>query len=250
MMSKVYSKISIIVFIAVVFSACKTFYPVQNSATLVKANNLIQADTAILHYYQPYKDSLDKIMKIPLAELEEDLTKKLPESTLGNLMADILKVKTAEYTKDIIDVAIMNYGGIRVQSLTKGALNVEDAFLIMPFDNYIVEQVLTGQQLSDFCDLIAAKNGWPIAGFSFEIKDNKATNILINNQPIVLTKKYNVALNDYVASGGDGMALLKEIPQKQTGILLRDAIIEYWQAQTKLGNKISAKIENRITYAK
>jgi hypothetical protein len=27
----------------------------------------------------------------------------------------------------------------------------------MPFDNYMVEQVLTGQQLSDFCDSMAMK---------------------------------------------------------------------------------------------
>lgn len=250
MMSKIYSKISILIYIVVFFSACKTFYPIQNTAALIKANDTFQAYTEIQHYYQPYKDSLDKIMKIPLAELEEDLIKKLPESTLGNLMADILKVKAAEYTNDNIDVAILNYGGIRVQSLTKGTLNVEHAYLIMPFDNYIVEQTLTGQQLSDFCDFIVSKNGWPIAGFSFEIKENKATNILINNQPLVLSKNYNVALNDYVANGGDGFSILKTIPQKQTGILFREAIIEYWKAQTKLGNKISAKIENRISYAK
>ena len=45
------------------------------------------------------------------------------------------------------------------------------------------------------------------------------------------------------------MAMLKNIPQIQTGKLFRDAIIEYWKAETESGKKISATLENRISYA-
>jgi 2',3'-cyclic-nucleotide 2'-phosphodiesterase (5'-nucleotidase family) len=250
MMSRIYSKSICIIYLVVLITACKTYFPIHENASLVKANKSIQADTIIRLYYQPYKDSLDKIMKVQVGELEEDLTKKQPESTLGNLMADILKLKTQEYTGDHIDIAILNFGGIRASSLTKGKLNVEHAYVLMPFDNYVVEQILTGQQINDFCDSIAMKNGWPISGISFQIKDKKAVNILINNETLNLTKKYTVAINDYLANGGDGMTFLKSIPQKQTGKLFRDAIIEYWQSQTSLAKKISAQLENRITYAK
>lgn len=249
-MSKIYSDIKIgIVATVIFFTACKVIYPTKHSATLIKLNKEIASDSSTFIYYKPYKDSLDKIMKVPLVELAEDLTKKMPESTLGNFMVDMLKIKTEEYSKDKIDVAILNYGGIRVPSLTKGTLNVEHAYLLMPFDNYLVEQTLTGQQLADFCDSIAAKNGWPVSGISFQIKNKKAQQILVNNEPLVLTKKYNIAVNDYLANGGDGIAFLKNIPQKQTGKLFRDAIIEYWKEQAKSGKKVSAKIENRITNA-
>jgi len=249
MMSKVYFKRILVFFAVFFFTACKSYVPSYESASLIKANRSAKADSSIKIFYKPYKDSLDKIMKITLAELEEDLTKKLPESNLGNLMVDILKAKTQQYTNNVIDVAILNYGGIRVPSLTKGMLNIEHAYLLMPFDNYLVEQMMTGQQISDFCDSIATKKGWPISGISFKIKQNKSFDILINNEPVDLTKKYSVALIDYVANGGDGMTFLKSIPQKQTGVLFRDAIIEYWQDQTKAGKKISSKIENRISYA-
>ncbi len=248
-MSRHYSKINFCFLAVVLMTACKVYRPAQEKSSLIKVNTSFQGDAAVKIYYKPYKDSLDKIMKVPVAELEEDLSKKLPESTLGNLMADMLKVKAAEYTKDAIDVAILNYGGIRVPSLTKGTLKVEDAYFLMPFDNYIVEQVLTGQQLSDFCDSMAMKKGWPVSGISFQIKKDKAVNILVNKLPLDLSKKYNVALNDYLANGGDGMTFLKTIPQIQTGRLFRDAILEYWSAQTKAGKKISAKLENRISYA-
>jgi 2',3'-cyclic-nucleotide 2'-phosphodiesterase (5'-nucleotidase family) len=249
-MLKIYSKILAISFLIINFTACKTYYPIREEASLIKANNTLIADTTILSFYKPYKDSLDKVMKIKVAELDTDLSKSQPESTLGNLMADILKTKTAIYTRDKIDAAILNYGGIRMSSLTKGALNIEHAYMLMPFDNYIVEQVLTGQQLQDVCDSIAIKNGWPVAGISFQIKEKKAINILVNNIPINLGQKYSIAISDYLANGGDGLTFLKQIPQKQTGKLFRDAIIEYWQEQTKLGNKISSAIENRISYAK
>lgn len=233
----------------VALTACKVYYPAQETASLVKVHAPVAADTVILGYYKPYKDSLDKIMKVPLAELENDLTKKMPESSLGNLMADMLKVKAAEYTKENIDIAILNYGGIRVPSLSKGVLRVENAYFLMPFDNYVVVQTLTGQQVSDFCDSIAEKNGWPVSGISFRISKGKAIDIKVNNVPVDVKKNYQVALNDYLANGGDGMAFLKKIPQQQTGKLFRDAIIEYWSEQTKAGKKISSAIENRITYA-
>ena len=249
MTSKLYSKNRLLFYCVVFLTACKSYYPATESSSLIKVNKSYGADSSIKTYYKPYKDSLDKIMKIPLVELQEDLVKKLPESTLGNLMVDMLKEKTAEYTNDKIDVGIMNFGGIRSSSLTKGMLNVEHAYLLMPFDNYLVEQTLTGQQLKDFCDSIALKKGWPISGMSFQMKNDKAINILINKEPLNLSKTYKVALIDYVANGGEGMAFLKTIPQKQTGILFRDAIIEYWKDQAKEGKKISAKLENRITYA-
>ncbi|HRH57451.1 MAG TPA: 5'-nucleotidase C-terminal domain-containing protein [Chitinophagales bacterium] len=248
-MSKIYFKITYLLLAVFLITACKTYYPVSQQQALIKVNNSVKEDASVKTYYKPYKDSLDKIMKVPLAVLAEDLTKKQPESTLGNLMADMLKVKTEEYYGQKIDIAVLNYGGIRVPSLTKGTLMIEHAYLLMPFDNYLTVQILSGQQLNDFCDSIAMKNGWPVSGISFQIKNGKAINILVNKEPIDLSKKYHLATNDYLSNGGDGMAMLKNIPQIQTGKLFRDAIIEYWKAETKSGKKISATLENRISYA-
>jgi 2',3'-cyclic-nucleotide 2'-phosphodiesterase (5'-nucleotidase family) len=250
MTSKICFKYLLLSLLAVFVTSCKIYYPSQETAYIIKANNAFKADTSVILFYKPYKDSLDKIMKVRVAEISEDLTKKLPESSLGNMMADILKIKAEEYTGNKIDAAILNYGGIRIPSLTKGNLMIEHAYFLMPFDNYIVEQVLTGQQLSDFCDSIAVKKGWPVAGISFQIQENKAVNIQVNNEPISINKKYNIALSDYLANGGDGMTFLKSVPQIQTGKLYRNAIIEYWQQQAKLGKMITSKIENRISYAK
>lgn len=249
MMSKICSdKVSIIILVFLLTS-CRSFTPVRHESLQIKLNSTQATDSTVLRYYLPYKDSLDKLLKFPVAELENDLSKKQPESSLGNLMADIMKIKTEQYSERKIDVGIVNFGGIRVGALKKGVLHIEDAYFIMPFDNYLVVQELSGQQLKDLCDSIAIKNGWPVSGISFQIKNNKAINIMVDNQPLDNQKTYTIALSDYVANGGDGMTLLKSIPQVQTGKLYRDAILEYWSEQSKSGKKISSAIENRITYA-
>ncbi len=248
MMLRVYSNFFFLL-LCVLISSCKSFYPTQFSSAVVKVNKTYTPDSSILAFYHPYKDSIDKIVSIPIVVLETDLTKQLPESSLGNFMVDILRVKATEYTGDTIDVAILNYGGIRIPSLSKGMLTIQDAYLLMPFENYIVEQVLTGQQISDFCDSIAMKKGWPISGMSFRIKNGEAIDIKINNEPLEISRKYKVALNDYIANGGDGMTFLKAIPQKQTGVLFREAIIQYWKDQALLHLGVTAKTENRISYA-
>jgi 2',3'-cyclic-nucleotide 2'-phosphodiesterase (5'-nucleotidase family) len=149
-MLKTYSKITLLFSVVLYATACKTYYPISYQSSLEKVTQSVQSDTSIKAYYLPFKDSLDKIMKIPIAELKEDIVKKMPESTLGNLMADILKIKTQAYLNTPIDFSVLNYGGIRMGSLTKGTLNIEHAYLLMPFDNYLVAQNLTGQQVQFF----------------------------------------------------------------------------------------------------
>ena len=245
-MLKHYSKLLIVVGTGILLS-CKSLYPTTETAQLYKIKE-IAFDSSIVHYYKPYKDSLDKIMELPLAELEEDLSKNLPESTLGNMMADILRTKTEQYTGKKMDIGILNYGGIRISSLSKGTLKVIHAYNLMPFDNYLVTQELTGQQVQDFCDSIAQKKGWPVSGISFKIKNGRATDIAVQGVALDLNIKYQVALSDYLAGGGDDMAFLKKIPNQNTGKLFRDAIIEYWKEQQAEGKKIDAHLENRIIY--
>ena len=58
-----------------------------------------------------------------------------------------------------------------------------------------------------------------------------------------------VANSGYIANGGDELEYLKNIPQENRGYLFRDAIIDYIRDQIKQGKKISATLQNRISYA-
>jgi 2',3'-cyclic-nucleotide 2'-phosphodiesterase (5'-nucleotidase family) len=93
------------------------------------------------------------------------------------------------------------------------------------------------------------RGGWPLAGLTMEIKDKKAVNVMIGNEPINNQKTYTIAMSDYVASGGDHVDMLKDVPQQSMNYTLRDAIFDYikdLQAQSK---QITVSEDNRIKYA-
>ena len=64
------------------------------------------------------------------------LTKKLPESGLGNLIADAMKEMAQKKYATKVDAAFVNYGGIR-SYIPKGEITIGKIFEIMPFDNLI-----------------------------------------------------------------------------------------------------------------
>lgn len=235
----------IYIIIIILFSACKSYQIVETNNTKINISNAT-IDSSIYYIYKPFKDSLDKIMYQNIAMLNDDLYKKQPNSNLGNLMADILFEETKKANNQDIDFAILNYGGIRVPSLAKGNIKILDAYNLMPFENYIGYLELNAMQVQALADSICNKGGWPISHITFTMKSKKATNIYINQIPLNQNKTYKIAIIDYIANGGDGMTFLKSVPYYNTGILFRDAIINYFKAQHQA---INANEEVRIKYA-
>lgn len=245
-MSKNYFKYFSIFFLLVVSTSCKQLQIAQSTNTKINIKS-IDVDSNIYYIYKQYKDTLDKIMFKNIAVLEDDIFKQQPNSTLGNFMVDILQETTIKNSNQSIDFSILNYGGIRVPSLSKGNITISDIYNIMPFDNYIGYIKLDAYQIQSMLDSVCYKGGWPVSHITFTCKQNKAQDIIINNKNLDANKVYNVAIIDYIANGGDGMSMLKTIPYNNSGILFRDAIIEYLK---NLNKSIKANNENRILYAK
>ncbi|MCB0513326.1 MAG: 5'-nucleotidase C-terminal domain-containing protein [Bacteroidetes bacterium] len=244
-MSKIYFKYGLICFVIFTVS-CKQYQISTKHYDNIQINN-ITLDSSIYNLYKPYKDSLDKIMLMPIATLSDNISKQQPSSTLGNLIADILYIETQKLSKDTIDFAITNYGGIRINTLPKGTLKILDAFNIMPFENTIGVLSINDKEVQMLCDVMAQKGGWPISSqINFKIKDGNAIDILINQKPLQENKIYKVAIIDYLVSGGDNMSFLKDKPYTNFNILFRDAIIEYLK-NTK--EPIIPPNQKRIMYA-
>jgi 2',3'-cyclic-nucleotide 2'-phosphodiesterase (5'-nucleotidase family) len=230
--------------------SCKTPY---QSSTIVYNNYRISAqqqkDSSLNSLLKPYTDSVNKNMNDVIGHVETTLEKALPESTLGNFMADaMLKEATRKFNKPV-DAAFVNYGGVRLQQIIAGPITRSKIYELMPFDNLIVLQILTGSQLQQFLNNIAARGGWPCAGVHFVINNNKATNVVISNKPLDMNANYTIANSDYVANGGDESNLLKTIPQQNINYLMRDALLDYVIAFQHAGKKINVQLQNRITNA-
>jgi 2',3'-cyclic-nucleotide 2'-phosphodiesterase (5'-nucleotidase family) len=113
----------------------------------------------------------------------------------------------------------------------------------------LVLQKVDGKLLKVFLDFIAERGGWPLAGVTMEIKDKKAVNVIVGNATLDNQKIYTIAMSDYVASGGDHVDMLKDVPQQSIGYTLRDAIFDYIKDLQAQGKQITAKEDNRIKYA-
>ncbi len=227
--------------------SCSPYYRATNAATKdYRITSGLVQDSNLLRLIKPYSDSVNNSMSTVVGVASMELEKKLPESTLGNFFADAELFMAKEKFGIPVDAALINYGGLRLSQLPAGPVTRGKIFEIMPFDNVLVVQQLKGTVLQQLLDIVAAKGGWPVSGISMKIYNNKAVDIYINGKPLNKSQTYTVAYSDFIANGGDDAFMLKNIPQKNIGYLLRDAFIDYITLLTKNDKTISATIEYRI----
>lgn len=245
-----YRRNSIFLGLFIALSSCSTFYqPTSLQHTQYKIDASIRSDSSVAGMLQPYASNINTTMNKVIGTSADTYTNKRPESEIGNFLADCYREMGEKKFARKIDAAFMNAGGIR-SYLSKGNITVGKIFEIMPFDNILIVQELKGTVLQQYLDVMAADGGWPVSkGVTLKIKNKKAVNILINGKPLDLNAVYTIAHSDYVANGGSDCSMLKPIPQINLGYLMRDAILEYVDSQTKTGKTIQPVIENRVTNA-
>lgn len=195
----------------------------------------------------PYKEQVSKEMEIVIGVLPSDISKKRPNSLMGNWFADILHDVAETETNEKVDFAIQNYGGLRIPFLSKGPITKGNIFELMPFDNKLIILNLTGNQVKTLCDMMAEKGGWPMSrGIEYTINEDKADMIKINGELISENETYSLALPDYVANGGGGGKFLIDIPQNDTGFFIRDIVIKHLEKLQKEGKDITIDSSKRI----
>lgn len=230
--------------------ACSTTY--QSQSLQYKSYRITQSlpkDSAQLQFLQPYTDQVNKTMNDVVGIADISLEKKQPECTLGNFMADAFLVMARTKYNTTVDAAFVNFGGIRLTQLPAGPVTTGKIFELMPFDNLLILQKLKGSVLQKLLDLMAAKGGWPVAGLTMQISNNKAVNVKIGGHPLDPEAIYTIANSDFVANGGDNADMLRGVPQITNGYLMRDALFDYIRLLKSQGKNISANLENRVSNA-
>lgn len=242
--------ISLFLLLTGLLTACRSSYvPSQAQYSNQRISKELATDSALYYVVRSYGDSVEKSMGAVIGTLQQTLEKDQPEGTLGNFMADAYLTMGSMQFEKPIDAAFVNYGGIRLQQLPAGPLTMGKIFELMPFDNVLVLQQLSGLQLQSFLDLVAARGGWPVAGMRFAIKDKKAIEVSIKGKPLQKDATYWILNSDFVASGGDNADMLKSLPQLSTGYLARKALIDYVALQVRRQGHVGASLEKRVVYA-
>jgi len=217
---------------------------IDTSSEYIKSEKVYD-DKDIADMIAPYKERLDAEMNTVIGSTARELAIAKPESTLGNWLADLIHKKSEDYYESEIDFALVNYGGIRIPSLSVGDITRGKIFELMPFDNMLMVLEIDGATVRQIFGVMATNGGWPISQqVSYVIENELPVDILINNEALDNKKIYKVALSDYLANGGDNLFFLKDKKRRNLGVLFRDAMFEYIVEQN--GEAMSATVEGRV----
>ncbi len=179
------------------------------------------------------------------------------ENPLANLFADAF----LEFGKPFgAQIGLANSGAVW-GALNAGKITLTDLYRIQPFTNWLIVMDLKGDQL-----LAALENGVSqvgevatqgagrflhVAGMTYAYdlskpKGSRISDVLIDGKPLDAQAKYTVAVNDFMANGGDDFTMLRQGANIfNTGISITDLLQQYIQ----IHSPISAPTVGRIKVA-
>jgi len=233
-----------------IFTSCQTvkWQVVDSKSVAIPINNSTEntADVNMKKFIQPFKEQLEKEMNVVIGYTDKDMKVRAPESLMSNFSADVYLNVAQDKIQEHVDFSIVNIKGLRAP-IPAGNITVSQIFELMPFENELVLLWIKGEELINLFDFFASIGGEGVAGMKMGIQNGKAVDVLIGGKPLVKDKVYIVATNDYLSEGNDGMIQLKNsIKRLNTGVKVRDMLIDYIQNETKQGKSISSELDGRI----
>ncbi|MBO6244618.1 MAG: bifunctional metallophosphatase/5'-nucleotidase, partial [Clostridia bacterium] len=184
---------------------------------------------------------------------------RFEENMLCDLVADSMK----HYGNS--DVAILNAGSIR-NDLLKGDITYENILDVLPFSNKIIVLEIKGAEILNILEFgmrtlpgISSRFS-QVSGIKFKVDDSIPSPVVVNdiesfvkvegerrvydvyigNEKLDENKLYNLSVNDYMAEGGDGYAMLSKYEvTDDTTIMMSDACKDY--TEIVLNGKIPDK---------
>lgn len=207
-------------------------------------------DAEAVAFLAPYKERIDSLMSPVVGHTARTLEAKRPESTLSNLLADIL-VWGANLYGEKVSFAVYNMGGIRA-SFPQGAINVGHVVDVAPFENKICFLTLTGAQVEELFGQMARRGGEGVSqGVRLVLESNgRLKSALLHGKKIEPQANYRIATIDYLAQGNDGLRVFKQATQlvapQDKDSNARNIIIGYFKDKTLKGQQVDAVVEGRI----
>lgn len=213
----------------------------------------IAEDEGLLAILTPYADKVDAVLSEVIGNATDvflnDDTRKM-ETALGDIVSD--SQQWFLENMDIkVDFAFQNGGGIRA-TLGSGEIKKATVYEVLPFDNSIALVSLKGSDVVALFDKAATNVGagaMPQVSKSVSLTINAEAKtveeVLINGEAIDVNRVYKIAVNSYVAAGGDGYSMFKNaVDYYDTSLMQRDAFIDY---VIDLGGDITPTTDGRIT---
>ncbi len=249
-----HKKTILIALISISLLSCKSQYQIaEMSGTIVEMDSSFdsQPNSEVRTFVQSYKAELDKEMNMIIGSSAQFMDYKRPESLLTNLTSDVMKAYGDEHLAGGADLGVMNVHGHRA-TMPMGPVTIGNMYEIYSFDNTITFLDLKGSDLREMFDAYARIGG---AGISSNVKlvieGRKVKSVTIDGNPINDNAIYHIVTLDYLADGNDNMSAFRNaINSVNTGITLRDVMIDFVKEQTRQGNEIESALDKRICVKK
>ena len=164
------------------------------------------------------------------------------ENSAADLIADSMLAATRSPNRGAAQLALVNGTGVRVD-LPSGDIRYDAAFAMMPFGNNLVVMTLSGAEIKAAIEqqyAVPIRSGFklpaalaPSAGFSYAIdmsqpQGSRVVDMRLLGEPVDRAARYRVVVNNYLASGGDGLtAFTAGTDLTDKGIIDLDALIAW-----------------------
>ena len=241
-----------VAFLAFVSISCTTtrYHIVEISGTVVAINSSFDAyaDPEMTAFVDYFRSQLEAEMSMVVGTATQFMNRARPESLLTNFTSDVMKAFADERLSTVSTIAVMNVHGHRA-AIPAGAITVGNLYEVYAFDNTIVFLELKGSDLKKIFDVYARDGG---AGTSSNVRlvigGGEVQSVTIDGQPIDENSIYNIVTVNYLADGNDGMdAFRNALSKTDTGVILRNLIIDHIKEETRQGREINSVLDSRIT---
>ncbi len=229
---------------------------VRSSVTAqnIVASHDLAKDPAMTALLDKYRTLLGPVAGRVVGHISGDILGRgatTPEEPLGDVIADSQLEATAPAATGAAVVAFMNPGGIRADLVyahsgteADGEVTYGEAFTVQPFNNLLETITLTGAQIVTLLqqqvsgvNATSPKVLQVSAGFTYTLDNTKTgadrivtSSIQLNGAPLDPAASYRVTVNNFLAGGGDGFAVLTQGNTPLFGGVDIDAFFNYLTA--------------------
>ncbi|WP_046157724.1 bifunctional UDP-sugar hydrolase/5'-nucleotidase UshA [Chromobacterium vaccinii] len=209
----------------------KTVKTADGKTEKVPYTELIPEDNKLRSFLKAYQDKGQAELGVKVGELSAKLegdrsVVRGKPTNLGVFVGEAMMARTQA------DFAVINSGGIR-DSLPAGVVSYKDVLKVFPFGSTLAYVDMSGAEALDY--LKAAARMTPgagafaqFAGVRLRIVGGELQQAEVAGKPIAPAKRYRVAINSFMASGGDGYPKMMEHPgYVNTGFVDAEVLKDY-----------------------